>query len=170
MHDGRMVPVRPGRRARRTCAAWCASAADLGRSRSAPCASTPGAPARDGPSQGSSITNQAEEHAFENRFAHLLFEGMSPDDLSDQAAKVNTWRNIPARCRPNIADIIIEIEQRTTGGSECTCDNCQHCNLRYQTWLEFHYLFQIIMRNKERLEPEKDAGPKVDYSRASATS
>ena len=87
---------------------------------------------------------------------------MSPDGLSDQAAKVSTWRNIPARCRPKIADIIIDIEQRATGGSECTCDNCHHCNLRYQTWLEFHYLLQILMRNKERLHTEKDAGPKVD--------
>ena len=72
---------------------------------------------------------------------------MQPDDLSDQAAKVDTWKNI---------------EQRATGGSEYTCGNCHHCNLRYQAWLEFHYLFQILMRNKERLQPEKDAGPKVD--------
>ena len=72
---------------------------------------------------------------------------MQPDDLSDQAAKVDTWKNI---------------EQRATGGSEYTCGNCHHCNLRYQAWLEFHYLFQILMRNKERLQPEKDPGPKVD--------
>ena len=56
-----------------------------------------GAPAPDGPSQASPITDQPEQHAYENGFAHLLFEGISPDDLSDQAAKVNTWRNIPAR-------------------------------------------------------------------------
>ena len=119
-------------------------------------------PARDGPSQGSSITYQPEQHADENGFAHLLLERMSPDGLSDQSAKVNTWRNIPARCRPKIADIIIDIEQRATGGSECACDNCHNCNLRYQAWLEFHYLFQSLMRNKERLQPEKDPGPKVD--------
>ena len=61
-------------------------------------------PARDGPSQGSSITDQPEQHADENGFAHLLLEGIPPVDLSDQATKENTWRNIPARCRPKIAD------------------------------------------------------------------
>ena len=65
---------------------------------------SPGAPARDGPSQGSSITDQPEQHADENGFAHLLLEGIPPVDLSDQATKENTWRNIPARCRPKIAD------------------------------------------------------------------
>ena len=52
-----------------------------------------GAPAPDGPIQASPITDQPEQHAYENGFAHLLFEGISPDDLSDQAAKVNTWRS-----------------------------------------------------------------------------
>ena len=59
----------------------------------------------------------------EPTFAHLLFDGRSEEEAADTAAKVNTWRNIPKRARPKIADMIIEIAERATSGDPCPLTN-----------------------------------------------
>ena len=88
----------------------------------------------------------------EPTFAHLLLTGRSEEEVADTAAKVNTWRNIPKRARPKIADMIVEIEARATSGDPCSspnCPGCHACDRRCRAWQDFDYLFQILMRNKE---------------------
>ena len=107
----------------------------------------------------------AHHQAYEEGFAQYLFTDRGAEELSDIAAKVNTWRIIPARARPKIANILIDIEKRATDGTECVYDcNCQSCTRRFHAWQEFDYVCQILVRNKEAAQPTpaKDAGPKVD--------
>ena len=102
----------------------------------------------------------------EPTFAHLLLTGRSEEEVADTAAKVNTWRNIPKRARPKIADMIVEIEARATSGDPCSspnCPGCHACDRRCRAWQDFDYLFQILMRNKESEGPSvAKSGPKVD--------
>ena len=102
----------------------------------------------------------------EPTFAHLLFDGRSEEEAADTAAKVNTWRNIPKRARPKIADMIIEIADRATSGDPCpltNCTGCAACARRDRAWQDFDYIFQILMRNHENTEANAvKTGPKVD--------
>ena len=108
-----------------------------------------------------------------NGFAPLLFggdTGLTEDEAEDIAAKVNTWRILPKRALPKIADFVIEISDRATSGAECErrcCEGCDACKARNEAWLEFHYLFQLLARNKEESKESKPtqmmkSGPKVD--------
>ena len=101
-------------------------------------------------------------------FAHLLFLDQPEEEVEDTAAKINTWRIIPQRALPKVADFIIEIEARATGGAECrehNCEGCDACNRRFFAWQDFRFLFQLLARNKEA-EPQaqqtQKSGPKVD--------
>ena len=102
----------------------------------------------------------------EPTFAHLIFSSSSEEEAADTAAKVNTWRNIPKRARPKVADMIIEIAERATSGDPCVsvnCAGCHACNRRARAWQDFDYLFQVLMRNQESAEPSAaKTGPKVD--------
>ena len=102
----------------------------------------------------------------EPTFAHLLFDGRSEEEVADTAAKVNTWRNIPKRSRPKIADMIIAIADRATSGDPCSsanCIGCRACERRNRAWQDFDYIFQILMRNREKEEPTAvKTGSKVD--------
>ena len=76
----------------------------------------------------------------EPTFAHLLLTGRSEEEVADTAAKVNTWRNIPKRARPKIADMIVEIEARATSGDPCSspnCPGCHACDRRCRAWQDF---------------------------------
>ena len=78
-----------------------------------------------------------ESTGTKNMFAHLLFggtTGLREDDVADTAAKVNTWRIIPARARPKIADMLIEIGNRALDYSE-SASNQQ----RVEVWREIDY-------------------------------
>ena len=69
-----------------------------------------------------------------------LFDGRSEEGAADTAAKVNTWRNIPKRARPKIADMIIEIADRATSGDPCpltNCTGCAACARRDRAWQDF---------------------------------
>ena len=103
-----------------------------------------------------------ESTGTKNMFAHLLFggtTGLREDDVADTAAKVNTWRIIPARARPKIADMLIEIGSRATDYSQ-SASNQQ----RVEAWREFDYIFQILARCTEQdaSTAVHRSGPKVD--------
>ena len=113
-------------------------------------------------------SDQTYDEPNSEGFAHLLFSGRSEEEVEDMAAKVNTWRIIPQRALPKLADFIIEIEARATGGAECcehNCEGCDACNRRFFAWQDFRFLFQLLARNKEA-EPQvpqtQKSGPKVD--------
>ena len=102
----------------------------------------------------------------EPTFAHLLFDGRSEEEVADTAAKINTWRNIPKRARPKIAEMIIEIADRATSGEPCSstnCCGCRACCRRDRAWQDFDYIMQVLMRNHENSAPSAvKTGPKVD--------
>ena len=48
----------------------------------------------------------------QNMFAHLLFggpTGLCEEDVADTAAKVNTWRTLPARSRCQMAELLLDM-------------------------------------------------------------
>ena len=52
---------------------------------------------------------------YANLAERIVFYVSSEEgEAADNAAKVDTWRNIPKRARPKIADMIIEIAERAT--------------------------------------------------------
>ena len=103
----------------------------------------------------------------EPTFAHLIFSSSSEEEAADTAAKVNTWRNIPKRARPKVADMILEIAERATSGDPCVsvnCAGCHACNRRARAWQDFDYLFQVLMRNQESAEPSAAKTGPVSYT------
>ena len=105
----------------------------------------------------------------DSSFAHLLFGNgtdLSQEEVADSAAKVNTWRNLPARARPKLAELLIGMIDRATG-HDCSCCadvECRACQRALHAWQEIDYIFQVLVRNTERSNPSEPhkVGPKVD--------
>ena len=105
----------------------------------------------------------------DSSFAHLLFGNgtdLSQEEVADSAAKVNTWRNLPARARPKLAELLIGIIDRATR-HDCSCCadvECRACQRALHAWQEIDYIFQVLVRNTERSNPSEPhkVGPKVD--------
>ena len=103
-------------------------------------------------------------------FAQLLFggdTGLTEEEVADSAAKVDTWRVLPARARPKLAHLIVDMVDRATGHEDCTAsssEECLACQQRLHAWQELDYIFQLTARNVESSGPRdsNQTGPKVD--------
>ena len=106
----------------------------------------------------------------ETSFAQLLFgggTGLTEEEVADSAAKVDTWRVLPARARPKLAHLIIDMVDKATGHEDCksnSSEECLACQQRLHAGQELDYIFQLTARNVECSGPRdsNQTGPNVD--------
>ena len=74
---------------------------------------------------------------------------------------------LPARARPKLAEVLVDMVDRATGHAECTSNSggqCLACQQRLHAWQGIDCIFQLTARNVE-CSGRRDAnqtGPKVD--------